>query len=63
MVHELFKKLMRLKAAILFVFLFFLQANGQEIIEFHLKWKQPLKVNYNGEETSIPTMEGQEPSN
>ena len=63
MVKEFVKDLLRFKASILFVVLTFVHANGQEVLDFQLHWQQPLKVSYNGEETSIPTIEGQEPSN
>ena len=63
MEKELVKDLLSFKASILFVVLTFMHANGQEVLDFQLHWKQPLKVTYNGEETSIPTIEGQEPSN
>jgi hypothetical protein len=48
---ELVKDLLRFKASILFVVLTFVHANGQEVLDFQLHWKQPLKVSYNGEET------------
>jgi hypothetical protein len=63
MIQELYKKIMSFKATVFFTFLFFLRAYGQEIVEFQIKWKEPLKVKFNAEETSIPSIEGQEPSN
>ena len=54
---------MNLKALILILFFTTFRAFGQEVMDFQLKWKEPLKLTYQGDETSIPTIEGQQPSN